>query len=204
MRSSTLLAMALALAACACTETPPQAIDESDAADAYTVMSEEQFRTMAAQSGLSAEAHRDLAAARRASAPFHRVEAAMAAGWPRDVTGCLTFPDGYMQFGPGTMGLHYLNVAAYLDDGTLEPTTPEALLYEPQADGSLRLTAVEYIIPESRLPRTAPPPVMFGQEMMFHPQFEAWAIHAWLWRHNPYGIFADVNPLVNCEFAAQP
>lgn len=154
-----------------------------------------------AQDQLSSTALKDLAAAYRATAPFHRIEAAQAAGWQSDVTGCLEFPDGYEEFGPGAMGHHYLNFDHYLDGGQLDPAKPEALLYETQADGSLRLTAVEYIVPEADLPRTAPPPVMFGREMMFHQEFSAWALHVWLWLPNPYGLFADVNPLVGCEHA---
>lgn len=144
---------------------------------------------------------RDLAAARRATAPFHNVEQARAAGYPEDVTGCLDFPDGYLDFGPGAMGTHWLNFDYYRDGGALDPAKPEALLYEPRADGALRLVAVEYIIPEADRPRTAPPPVLFGRELQFHPQFGAWALHVWLWTHNDYGLFADVNPDVTCAFA---
>jgi hypothetical protein len=148
--------------------------------------------------------HSDLAAARRATAQFHQLEHAIAAGYPEDATGCLDFPDGYMDFGPGAMSTHWINWDYFNDGGALDPTKPEALLYEPQATGKLRLVAVEYVVPESDLPSTAPPPVMFGRELMFHPQFDAWAVHVWLWKDNPYGLFADVNPNVTCEFADQP
>jgi hypothetical protein len=44
----------------------------------------------------------------------------------------------------------------------LHLSEPELLLYEPQADGSFRLVAVEYIVP--RPSWTAPrPPSLFGR-----------------------------------------
>jgi hypothetical protein len=144
---------------------------------------------------------RDLAIAYAATARFKRLEFAMTHGYPEDATGCLDFPDGYMAFGPGAMATHWINFDYFNDGGALDVAHPEALQYEPQADGSMRLISVEYIIPERDLPRTAEPPVLFGRQMLFHPDFGVWATHAWLWKHNPYGIFADVNPNVTCEFA---
>ncbi|HET6580207.1 MAG TPA: hypothetical protein VFG66_17955 [Gemmatimonadales bacterium] len=26
-------------------------------------------------------------------------------------------------------------------------------------------------------------------------------VHAWVWRHNPHGMFADHNPSVSCDHA---
>lgn len=144
---------------------------------------------------------RDLLVAWVATAPFLDLERAKAAGYPEDATGCLDFPDGYMDFGPGAMSTHWINFEYFDDGGVLDVAHPEALQYEPQADGSMRLVSVEYIIPESDLPRTADPPVFFGREMLFHPDFGVWATHVWLWKYNPYGLFADVNPNVTCEFA---
>lgn len=48
---------------------------------------------------------------------------------------------------------------------------------------------------------TADPPVLMGHE--FHPVPAAgiWGLHAWVWKHNPDGMFADWNPEVSCEFA---
>jgi hypothetical protein len=206
MRPSRWTALTLAAVTfSACAEgTHPQGLDRTDAvagSERSDMLTDEQFQSLAEQSGLSAQALQDLAAARRATARFHQVEVVMAEGWPRDFTGCLDFPEGYMGFGPGAMGHHYINPAVYNDGGLLDPTRPEAVLYETQPDGSLRLTALEYIIPESARPRTDPPPVLFGREMMFHPQFGVWGLHVWLWRPNPYGLFADVNPRVGCEFA---
>lgn len=143
----------------------------------------------------------DLRALRRATAPFHDIENAKAAGYPADATGCKAFPDGYFGFPPGNMGHHWVNPTLVRDGAKLEVTKPEALLYETQADGSLELVAVEYIVPEVDLPRTSPPPVFFGRQVMFHEDVAAWTLHVWIWRDNPYGTFADVSPRVSCEHA---
>lgn len=187
--------------------TDPEPLADEDVASlspSFDYVTDDVLRLRGEEAGLSAEALEDLATVRRATAPFHRVDVAEASGWPRDFTGCLDFPDGYMGFGPGAMGHHWISPAAYNDGGVLDVSTPEALLYERRADGSVRLTAVEYIIPERDLPPTAPPPVLFGREMMFHPDFRVWGMHVWLWLDNPYGLFADVNPQVGCEYSAQP
>ncbi|RUU44044.1 hypothetical protein EOD07_37115, partial [Mesorhizobium sp. M2C.T.Ca.TU.002.02.1.1] len=44
----------------------------------------------------------------------------------------------------GAMGIHYVN-AAYLKDDAVDVAKPEAVMYEPMADGTLKLIAVEYI-----------------------------------------------------------
>lgn len=44
----------------------------------------------------------------------------------------------------GAMGIHYVN-GAYLKDDAVELARPEAVMYEPTADGKLNLIAVEYI-----------------------------------------------------------
>jgi hypothetical protein len=88
--------------------------------------------------------------------------------------------------------------------GVHDPARAQALIYEPQKDGSMRLVAVEFIFPDGDDPTTAdnpPPPPMFGQP--FHyvgAPFDVWALHAWVWRENPSGLFADWNPNVSCQY----
>lgn len=134
-----------------------------------------------------------IAALRRATAPFQQIEVAMAAGWTDEITGCMESPEG-------GMGYHYANFELLLD-AEVDPLRPETVMYEPQKDGSLRLVAVEYVIPEQFLPRTAVVPVVLGQPMHFAPAVSAWVLHVWLWRHNPEGMFADWNPRVSCQYA---
>lgn len=145
----------------------------------------------------------DLMELRQATAPFHEVENALEAGWFEE-TMCMDYPDGYMGDPPGTMGHHFFNVEYLLDGGHLDPSEPELLLYERQADGTWRLNAVEFVVPAADLPSTAEPPEMFGREFKFHPEVGTagiWGLHVWLWRNNPHGRYAELNPLVSCEYA---
>ena len=98
------------------------------------------------------------------------------------------------------MGYHFANFDILLD-GVVDPLLPEALLYEPRKNGQLRLVAVEYVIPGAFLPPTAAPPVLFGQEFQYNEGDQVWALHVWIWRHNPNGMFAGWNPRVSCDWA---
>jgi hypothetical protein len=44
----------------------------------------------------------------------------------------------------GAMGIHYVN-GNFLKDGVTDIAKPEAVMYEPMADGKMALVAVEYI-----------------------------------------------------------
>jgi hypothetical protein len=128
---------------------------------------------------------------RAANARFADVAAAVAEGY--GPIPCASGVEG------GAMGIHYVN-GAYLKDDTVEIGKPEAVMYEPQADGSLELVAVEYITFKG-------PATLGGQLFSFtgapnryglDPFYE---LHVWSWRDNPTGIYADMNPNVSCEFA---
>lgn len=147
---------------------------------------------------LTPQARQQLAALRAATAPYHDFDKATAAGsglWEVALTPCMESPDG-------GMGYHFARMDHF---GVHDPARPQALIYEPQKDGSKRLVAVEYIFLDGgdpNAPNTPPPPPMFGQS--FHyvgAPFDVWALHAWVWRHNPSGIFADWNPQVSCQYA---
>ena len=97
----------------------------------------------------------------------------------------------------GAMGIHYVN-AAYLKDDTVDLAKPEAVMYEPMADGKLKLVAVEYITSKG-------PASLAGQLFNFNsapnryglgPFYE---LHVWAWKKNPTGTFADMNPDVSCD-----
>ncbi|WP_291390675.1 hypothetical protein [Devosia sp.] len=99
----------------------------------------------------------------------------------------------------GAMGIHYVN-GKLIEDGVIEIGKPEAVMYEPQADGSLQLVAVEYIT-------TNGPAELDGHLFSFTgspnryglPPF--YELHVWAWRANPTGTFADMNPTVSCDAA---
>ncbi|WP_292231312.1 hypothetical protein [Mesorhizobium sp.] len=97
----------------------------------------------------------------------------------------------------GAMGIHYVN-AAYLKDDAVDVAKPEAVMYEPMADGTLKLIAVEYITPkgpaslEGHLFNFNTAPNRYG----LGPFYE---LHVWAWKQNPTGAFADMNPNVSCD-----
>lgn len=142
--------------------------------------------------GLSAEVRADLAALRHAMAPFHDFGHAEDADMDTPLTVC------WFHSQLGGMGYHYGDPANI--DGNVELLRPEALLYEPGRGGSLRLVAVEYIVPVGAWTGQEPPS-LFGQT--FNEGGGLYTLHAWVWRHNPRGLFADWNPMVDCDHAEE-
>ena len=139
--------------------------------------------------------NKDLATLRAATARFHRYEVA------RDAKYTFLFMNMCMvdesANNEGGMGYHYVNTD--LLDGKVEVDKPEALLYEPEANGRLRLVAVEYVIPKDAwhadtLPR------LFGQQLKLN-SFDLYALHVWVWENNPSGLYASWNPRVTCDNA---
>lgn len=136
--------------------------------------------TPASGSGDRHVPRRELAAVRRATAKFHRVDVAERAGYELlDV--CFDSPDG-------GMGIHYLKGV----DDKLDARRPEALVYELTERGP-KLVAVEYIVP---LELKSSPPKVLGQRLHANHELGLWVLHAWIWRYNPSGVFADYNPRV--------
>lgn len=132
---------------------------------------------------------------RNATSSFHDIDNAIEAGWSDDITGCMEDTDD------GGMGHHFANLDYF--DGRTTVTQPQALMYEPQANGDMEFVGVEYIIPFDVLPDTAETPVLFGQEYSRNYVFDVWALHAWTEKENPSGLFADWNPDVSCEYAEE-
>jgi hypothetical protein len=131
----------------------------------------------------------DRIAALRAAAAYQDVAIAEAAGYAStlDTLGCFEDPQG-------GMGLHYVN-GGLLDD-ELDVRTPEALVYELRADGSIAgLVAHEYIVPVEAWSSNRPPRVA-GIPLHRHPSLPLWVLHTWIWRDNAWGELADWNPAV--------
>jgi hypothetical protein len=144
----------------------------------------------------SATENKDIANLHAATARFHRYDAvAKQAGYTfLFMNMCMVDESPARE---GGMGYHYVNTE--LLDGKVEVNKPEALLYEPEANGRLRLVAVEYVIPKDAwhadtLPR------LFGQQLKLN-AFDLYALHVWAWENNPSGIYASWNPRVNCDNA---
>jgi hypothetical protein len=83
--------------------------------------------------------------ASQATAAFHDVDKALAAGYqPSDFPGVPGTAECFESPASG-MGIHYVN-GALLTDGEIDAAKPEALVYEPRANGRLKLVALEYVI----------------------------------------------------------
>lgn len=129
---------------------------------------------------------------RKANQRFENVSVAVAEGYA-------PIPCASGQQG-GAMGIHYVN-GALLKDGVVDIAKPEAVMYEPTADGRLVLVAVEYIAfkgpaaLEGHLFNFNGAPNRYGLDPFYE-------LHVWAWKRNPTGHFADNNPNVSCDAAA--
>jgi hypothetical protein len=140
--------------------------------------------------------------ARKATKQFRRLAVAQAAGYGllTDAAGiaCIDNP------GVGGMGVHYVQGDLVGDDKVVA-RKPEALVYEPRPDGRMRLVALEYVVFQAAWDaHHRKPPKLFGEEFELVgadnryglPPF--YELHAWVWKHNPRGLFDDWNPRVTC------
>lgn len=146
----------------------------------------------------------ELAGVRQATARFHDLDAALAAGYElgwvngsgtRIITGCVSGGAA------GAMGYHYFH-PDLMRDHAVDPLRPEALVYAPGVEGQLTLAAVEYVVlgPASNPPNpVTEAPTVFGMNMhVLNPAVGFYLHHAWIWKPNPSGMFADWNPEVIC------
>jgi hypothetical protein len=162
---------------------------------------------------------------RRATERFRDVSVALAEGYVRDPFD-LCETAAMMGRAPhlGAMGVHYFRPDLL---GITSPPSPRVegngthtdfrqpsiLIYEPQEDGSLELVAVENLVfARSWLQsKGATPPTFYGipydamtddpateadEAHMFAPHFDR---HVWIYRDNPNGVFAPLNPAVTCR-----
>jgi hypothetical protein len=143
---------------------------------------------------------------RKATKRFHDIANAETAGYGllKDVAGltCIEMP------GTGGMGVHYVNPDV-VKDPALHPDTPEALVYAPDHDGTLRLAALEFIVDRGAWDSThahrprlfaghpfdlTPAPNRFGLDPFY-------SQHVWVWKHNSAGKLSMWNPAVHCSDA---
>jgi hypothetical protein len=146
----------------------------------------------------------DLLRAAISTARFHSTTQATKAGYgpfPPDAPlfQCISSFDN-----TGAMGFHWVNGDLLTPD--LDPRTPEVLVYAPDRHGNLHLAALEYVVFKADWDAIhKDPPMLFGQMFMdsgfpnryLIPQF--YALHVWLWKFNPSGLFAPFNPNVSCN-----
>jgi len=166
----------------------------------------------------------DLAAVRAATARFEKVKVALAEGYVRDpMDVCDTAEMMGRPATSGAMGVHFFRPDLLGISGPPNPRVsgkgthtdfrkPGILIYEPQADGSLKLVAVENLVFRlawAEAGNTQPPSFQgvpydlmqddprtkVDEAHMFEPHYDR---HVWLFRDNPNGVYAQFNPKVSC------
>lgn len=153
-------------------------------------------------SALAADSGDTLSDALDATAAFVDPAAVLAGGYDllTDAAGiaCIDMP------GSGGMGVHYVK-GSLVEGGKIDAARPQALVYEVQSNGRLRLVALEYVVFQSAWdPSHSSPPVLFGEKFMLTPAGNRfglpayYSLHAWIWKHNPSGMFSPWNPTVKC------
>jgi len=165
-----------------------------------------------------------LAEVRLATERFRDVNVALTEGYIRDPFNmCETAEMMGRPASAGAMGIHYFRPDLL---GITAPPSPRVngvgthtdflkpsiLIYEPQADGSMELVAVENLVFAAawKAAGYAEPPSFHGvpydtmiddpntpldEAHMFEPHFDR---HVWIYRQNPNGVFTPLNPAVSC------
>lgn len=159
---------------------------------------------------------------------YRDVNVAIAEGYTTD-NKCVTAEMLGFPAEQGAMGLHYVRrdllglpdkpegrvagTGTYTDFGK-----PAMLVYEPQADGSLELVAVENLVFKKAWEAAGneqqpsfhgnpyllledDPATPLDEAHNFEPHYE---LHAWIFRDNPLGTFAAFNPNVTCSHHKPP
>jgi hypothetical protein len=135
---------------------------------------------------------------RESTERYKDVSAAEADGYALQF-GCVSGPDS------GAMGLHFVN-GALVNRGEVDATRPQIVIYEPTANGGLKLIGADYLVfAEAWDKKNQGPPELMGQ--LFHyfefpnrfglPAF--YTLHVWAWKDNPNGAFVNWHPDVSCE-----
>lgn len=161
---------------------------------------------------------------RKLTERFQAVNTALAEGYLRDPFDlCDTAEMMGRPAADGAMGVHYfrpdlLGITAppsprVTGEGVhTDFRKPSILIYEPQADGTMQLVAVENLVFADawRAAGHAERPTFHGvpydsmiddpatpadEAHMFAPHFDR---HVWIYRDNPNGVFAPFNPAVTC------
>jgi hypothetical protein len=179
----------------------------------------------AAQLSRGMAADSDMTAVRAATEKYRDVNVALAEGYVRDPMNlCDTAEMMGRPAEYGVMGIHFFRPDLLGITGPPNPrvsgtgthtdfSQPSILIYEPQANGSLELVAVEnlvFIKAWEAAGHTAPPTfagrtydrmqddpaTALDEAHMFEPHYD---LHVWLYRENPRGVFAQFNPNATCQ-----
>ena len=140
-------------------------------------------------------------ALRDATAKYHDISVAEGAGYSllRDAAKIACIDNQPV----GGMGVHWVNGG--VGDTQLDPLNPEALVYAPMRDRTLKLAALEYIVFAGAWDAEhSSPPSLFGREFYLTPAPNRfgipafYALHVWIWERNPAGLTQPWNPRVRC------
>jgi hypothetical protein len=162
---------------------------------------------------------------RQATERFQDVTVALAEGYrPDPMNQCVVAEQLGMPAELGGMGIHYIRPDLLGIAGPPNPRVhgtgthtdfvkPAMLIYEPQADGTLQLVAVENLVfmkaweaagntlppsfhgvPYDRM--VDDPATAVDEAHGFEPHYDR---HVWLYRENSKGIFTPFNPAVSCR-----
>jgi hypothetical protein len=172
--------------------------------------------------GAKAPDEPELTLVKKAAEKYRDVKVALAEGFLRDpMDMCDTAPMMGRPAELGAMGIHYFRPDLLGITGTSPRVNgngthtdflqPAILIYEPQADGSLELVAVENLVfKRAWHEKNAEVPSYYGvpwdsmqddpateidEAHHFEPHYDR---HVWLFRDNPNGIFSPFNPNVSC------
>lgn len=161
---------------------------------------------------------------RELTAKYQDVNVALAEGYIRDPGNmCDTADMMGRPKGLGAMGIHFFRPDLLGISGPPNPRVsgtgthtdfrqPSILIYEPQADGSLKLVAVENLVFDKAWKAAGKgefpsfqgqpynamaddPATSVDEAHLFEPHHD---LHVWLYRENPNGMFAQFNPRVSC------
>jgi hypothetical protein len=161
---------------------------------------------------------------RAATERFQDVKVALAEGYVDAGAPCETAAHMGMSKELGGMGIHLFRPDLLGIAGPPNPRVsgnglhtdfrkPSILIYEPRADGTLELVAVENLVFEKAWKEAGnnAPPTFHGlawdymaddpktaadEAHMFEPHYDR---HVWLYKTNPKGVFTPFNPAVTCE-----
>jgi hypothetical protein len=155
---------------------------------------------------------------RAATERYRDVRAALAEGYVRDPMDVCETPYHLGKTAEsGVMGIHFLrrDLLGIEEDRTrldvtgthTDFTQPAVLVYEPQADGSLELVALENLVSAGawEAEGRADAPSFQGVEYAYQPDDPSmtldalYDLHVWLFRDNPSGLYAPYNPNATCE-----
>ncbi len=169
-----------------------------------------------------------VAALRATAAKYTDVNVALAEGYIPPDGMCITSEMEGLAPELGAMGVHYVRPdllklnppqAGARISGLSTHTDfnqPGLLIYEPQADGTLQLVAIENLVFKAGMDAAGVTavPSFEGNEYVHmvddpatpadeaHGFEEHYELHAWVPRENPNGMFAPFNPLATCAHAA--